>query len=76
MDTQLSERQSRRLINQLAQLEATRRYQEARCSLAVEFHAAELHGRSGELLESWMRRLDAHQVQAPAHRQLNDGVDQ
>ena len=72
MDTQLSERQSRRLINQLAHLEAARRYQEARRSLAVEFHAAELHGRSAELLDSWMRRLDARQVQALAHRQPRD----
>ena len=72
MDTQLSERQSRRLINQLAHLEAARRYQESRSSLAVEFHTAELHGRSGELLDSWMRRLDARHVQAPVHRQPKD----
>ena len=70
MDTQLSERQSRRLINRLARLEAARRYQEARCSLAVELHAAELRGSSAYLVDSWMRRLDGQHVHA--HHQPKD----
>jgi hypothetical protein len=62
----LSERRSRRLINQLAQIEASRRYQEARCALAVEFHTAELSGCTGELVSAWLQQLDSRKVQAPA----------
>jgi hypothetical protein len=67
MDTNLStapaprfsERRSRRLINQLAQIEATRRYQEARCALAVEFHTAELSGCIETLVAAWLQRLNS-----------------
>ncbi len=61
-----SERYSRRLINRLAQLEASRRYQEARCALVVEFHTAELCGSSSELVAAWLQRLESTKVQAPA----------
>lgn len=54
-----SDRQARRILNQMAQRLTNRHYVVVRAQLAAQLNAAELRGQDAELLRNWQCQVES-----------------